>query len=903
MQSEAQRPALALNPNPSQVLASQVIGSVKAQPDSEVIFLNPNPKGPEPILGLSSHRHRRVRTSAAMVGLAISMGASDVLSLWNMKGAAAAETNTPETPVQDLNALENSGEQPSPVVAPSIQGQDANGEALAPLFSESSSNSQNSSLNLAVVPAAESSPVSSLSLQDYYPHELFSHRVNPQETLWSIAQRYGLDVATLASLNSLTVDMPLRVGQLVQFPIVLATKSLTAEPIATETIEEPAFQPIKVATAAPESTAPGPSTASDNLKGQVDTLADSQKLSADVTSSGSQDVVVELEIIPPPVTTTPDLPVAFLPSGSNITNSIQSPGAATPTDSATGSVDLSDLMPYRVQPGDTLDKIARTYQVSRSTLMAVNHLDNPNLIKVNQVLGVPQTQSSALDLALVSPSPEESDEGSVTVPTVPSLQGSGPGATPEVTVPSTVASVIDANNTPGVSYNPRNALGNDQSYQVRAGDTLAKIARSYNVSLGQLIQANNLPNPNLIRVSQNIVIPGGAAPTGWSDTAANSVQIAANTARLDLGIPQPEAPIVQTTAVNGGTSELRVNTAVIPTVPSLQAIVQDPIALPTPNALTPSREADLPNVAIAPSAVTSPYTPEEVLIPGATPAETPEATTGKAIYVNGLLEEVKALRQRYQSGQEVTASSSTPESTLAIESPSAPAQATAPQVAAPQVALASPTRSVPLTVTPPVVPSVSATIAPTPQVQATGGERVNPEFLAAQTGRSSTEDSPELLAAAPVGATAIGQTVSPGLPSLNADAYVPQADAVAGFIWPAHGVLTSGYGWRWGRMHKGIDIAGPVGTPIVAAASGVVITAGWNSGGYGNLVEIQHSDGSITLYAHNSRLLVRTGQYIQQGQQVAEMGSTGFSTGPHLHFEVHPGGSGAVNPIAYLPQS
>jgi murein DD-endopeptidase MepM/ murein hydrolase activator NlpD len=122
-----------------------------------------------------------------------------------------------------------------------------------------------------------------------------------------------------------------------------------------------------------------------------------------------------------------------------------------------------------------------------------------------------------------------------------------------------------------------------------------------------------------------------------------------------------------------------------------------------------------------------------------------------------------------------------------------------------------------------------------------------------------------------------------------------------GYIWPAKGVLTSGYGWRWGRMHKGIDIAAPIGTPIVAAAPGVVVSAGWNSGGYGNLVELQHPDGSVTLYAHNNRILVRRGQEVAQGQQISEMGSTGRSTGPHLHFEVHPNGRGAVNPIALLP--
>jgi murein DD-endopeptidase MepM/ murein hydrolase activator NlpD len=122
-----------------------------------------------------------------------------------------------------------------------------------------------------------------------------------------------------------------------------------------------------------------------------------------------------------------------------------------------------------------------------------------------------------------------------------------------------------------------------------------------------------------------------------------------------------------------------------------------------------------------------------------------------------------------------------------------------------------------------------------------------------------------------------------------------------GFSWPAAGKLTSRFGRRWGRMHKGIDIAGPVGTPINAAADGMVISAGWNSGGYGNLVEVKHSDGTTTRYGHNSRLSVSVGQTVRQGQQLAEMGSTGHSTGSHLHFEIRPTGGSAVNPIAHLP--
>lgn len=147
-----------------------------------------------------------------------------------------------------------------------------------------------------------------------------------------------------------------------------------------------------------------------------------------------------------------------------------------------------------------------------------------------------------------------------------------------------------------------------------------------------------------------------------------------------------------------------------------------------------------------------------------------------------------------------------------------------------------------------------------------------------------------------------GRLVSPDLPALpGAEHFLPDGK-LTGYLWPAKGVLTSGYGWRWGRMHSGIDIASDVGTPIYAAASGVVQYAGWNSGGYGNMVEIKHADGSMTRYGHMNAIHVQEGQRVSQSEPIGEMGSTGYSTGPHLHFEVHPvASSGAVNPMAYLP--
>ncbi|WP_404790729.1 M23 family metallopeptidase [Altericista sp. CCNU0014] len=120
------------------------------------------------------------------------------------------------------------------------------------------------------------------------------------------------------------------------------------------------------------------------------------------------------------------------------------------------------------------------------------------------------------------------------------------------------------------------------------------------------------------------------------------------------------------------------------------------------------------------------------------------------------------------------------------------------------------------------------------------------------------------------------------------------------YILPAKGEFTSGYGMRWGRLHRGIDIAGPVGTPIVAVSVGKVIAAGWSDDGFGNKVEIQHPDGTVTLYAHASEVLTRVGIKVRQGEQIAKMGSSGFSTGPHLHFQVHPKGKTAVDPMFFF---
>ena len=116
--------------------------------------------------------------------------------------------------------------------------------------------------------------------------------------------------------------------------------------------------------------------------------------------------------------------------------------------------------------------------------------------------------------------------------------------------------------------------------------------------------------------------------------------------------------------------------------------------------------------------------------------------------------------------------------------------------------------------------------------------------------------------------------------------------------WPVSGPVTSPFGVRWGRMHEGIDIAVGTGTPVHAAAGGTVLYAGWMEG-YGNLVVIDHGNGLSTAYGHNSSLASSVGQSVSVGQVIAYSGSTGHSTGPHVHFEVRVNGS-PVDPLGYL---
>ena len=138
-------------------------------------------------------------------------------------------------------------------------------------------------------------------------------------------------------------------------------------------------------------------------------------------------------------------------------------------------------------------------------------------------------------------------------------------------------------------------------------------------------------------------------------------------------------------------------------------------------------------------------------------------------------------------------------------------------------------------------------------------------------------------------------SATPGVAPLPAG---PVQGASGGWIWPVSGTLTSPFGYRWGRMHEGIDISVPEGTPVRAAKPGTVILAAY-TGGYGNYTCVDHGGGLSSCYAHQSSFAVSSGDQVDQGEVIGYSGNTGSSTGPHLHFEIRVNGS-AVDPLGYL---
>ncbi|MEH2294746.1 peptidoglycan DD-metalloendopeptidase family protein [Nostoc sp.] len=456
------------------------------------------------------------------------------------------------------------------------------------------------------------------------------------------------------------------------------------------------------------------------------------------------------------------------------------------------------------------------------------------------------------------------------------------------------------------------------AYQVKPGDTLAAIASRYKTSVSQLVKANNLNNPNELRISQKLIIP--------------AVQVESIVATKPTFVESSNTPHVATSHdLNIGSANSYLPTSQSPTIADNSSV-----AAPTPVILQiQANSATHDQTAATP--VSSYGVGGDIPVPQAfAEMQQPKTQTNRIARVNnnnndrlrGLQAEIQRLQQKYraqQSGNLIVPAASETNNAAMLTPISSPNNFIVPK------SVVRPNNNVAIQI--PVPTPIRANYSFQPiksQYRATmpANEPVNPDFLPnlGSASQWTPSDSPSgnpsgTRVKTPAGRVNAsdslgkmrGTTVSPQMripPLAAVDQYLPKpidetipppSSSSIAYTWPAKGTLTSGYGWRWGRLHKGIDVANSTGTPVVASADGTIEKAGWNNGGYGNLVDIRHPDGSMTRYGHNSKILVQTGQHVHQGETIALMGSTGHSTGPHSHFEIHPTGKDAVNPIAFLP--
>ena len=810
--------------------------------------------------------NRRARTSAAMIGLAISMGAAGVLLPTQGDEALAFEPITTEPNVSNQEAQTSPSVSQKPAVAT---------ETLA--------------VSTASIPVKQEAEIDSKSA----PTPIVEHQVQKGETLWEISKSYEIEPQAIAASNKIQPGDVLPEGQKLKIPPV---NGIVHQVKAGETVENLSksygVTPTQLQASALVSqssqlqigesvTVPGnvdellkrrQDAALNNLKEQRNRLNNSLaelRFEESINQSTQVSVGAEASFLDAKLANPVTLSSQVLNTEDSVAKAPQSTGASIPIKPVVIPVPTPEIAATpTVTPKAAKEGLSSVVMPLSTPQIAATPEVKPKDAKQSEssvVLSMPTGEVAATPTVKLPPStPQTAAQPQVPQPVVM-----------QTLVPATAAKV----------------------YKVKPGDTLEVIARRHGLSSSELIEANGLNNPNMLGVNQALTIP---------QRALNS---------------NPEESV---TLLPGISSKLNSSTS-----------FQEPQQLAATNLAIPAVSDKKKPVVTAeqpsqPQAATLTELPQSNLIVGDVRAKTPVVVEQKSRqasdarsnpYIEQLRSDILRLREEYQYRQQQDSVRASAPINIPVAKDSS--QASAP------LKIPVPGSTTPLTEN---------------SKNETASSRINPDFnprglsesLEAEIQRQQQQkpnqqarrpqpqipqgtinievpppEKQDLVAtgSAPIDGynpsiqIPVGQPVSPDQPPFGpSDIYVPGSQGqFNGYIWPAKGVLTSGYGWRWGRMHKGIDIAAPVGTPILAAAPGVVVTAGWNSGGYGNLVEVQHADGSLTLYAHNNRILVRRGQEVAQGQQISEMGSTGQSTGPHLHFEVHPKGRGAVNPVALLP--
>ncbi|MEW5858354.1 MAG: peptidoglycan DD-metalloendopeptidase family protein [Cyanobacteriota bacterium] len=829
---------------------------------------------------ISPEVNRRARTSAAMIGLAISMGTSSLLLPQQGDEAKAADpvaaepsvSNAPgatdiavAAPASKVEPETTSSVAPSPAIKP-----ESKSVAASPKVVEPEVKSVAVSPKVEPEAKAESKPAP----------RVIEHKVQQRQTIWQ-SKNYQVEPAAIATSNNIKSSSVLPAGQVVKIPSVNGTvhevkPGDTVEKLSSESYGVPATQVQQLSGATTSDGLPVdqsvtiPGNVNELLKARQDAAMsrlkeqrgrlqnsltqlrseESTKVSAGqlkVTEPAQIDnpEAAEVEIAAPRV-----LPVVVQTPGENAPNQVinQLPSAQPRN--------IAVQMPGENVPNQVINQLSSAQPRNIAVQMPGENAPN----RVINHLPSAQTREA------LEASPQEPvgvNQGlPISVPTLATKQ-----ALPIQTVAPAPIAVVEPN---GVTADV---------YQVKPGDTLDAIARIHGVSRAELLRANQLDNPNMIRVNQPLKIP-----QKQTVTLIPGLNAALRQSKSNVAVPNLSVPTLPTTVpLPVAATQVRVQSS-SNNVPIVKPVLLagNPLPIATPS-------ADRKQTQSAGLKQNSEYSTQ----------------------IEKLREDIIKLRQQYRSQQigDTANSQNVPVANISV--PVTPASVPVAPVVNNSLQRAE--YSTPIN--PEFSPNryneaVQAEMQKRQRQQQRSQAAIEIKVPPPAAPRARTRQS--LVAAAPAGADTynptlrppFGQQVSPELPPLpGPNPYLPDSPGqFNGYIWPSKGVLTSGYGRRWGRMHKGIDIAAPVGTPVVAAAPGVVVYARWNSGGYGNLVDIKHADGTLTRYAHNNRLLVREGEAVEQGQQISEMGSTGRSTGPHLHFELHSAGKGAINPIALLPR-
>ncbi len=845
---------------------------------------------------MSTEVNRKARTSAAMIGLAISMGASSLLLPQKGDEAMAVEPIAAEPTITNLPVEKSTSVSSPPAVEPKV-----------------------------ITASKPSVPVKPQAVVESFPNSspVIKPQVKQGKTLREVSKTYEIQPQAIAASNRVQPDATFSVGEKLKIPTKnsIVNQAQTGETVETisesyrveqtksqvstaisESSQVSADEPVKVSGNVDEQLKARQEVALNRLKEQQNRLSESL---AELRSEEYNNVAEQV--------TVPSSPVGFQPE-ENIPNSpkpavipVPTPKVAVSPTTVEREVNSSQPAVRVLNEPVVIPVPTPEVAVSPATVERKVNSSQPVVRVPNGPVVIPvptpevAVSPTTVEREVNSPKPVVRVLNEPTVIPVPTpkvavspttVEREATEATNLAIEPVTIPEIATEEGAPQPVVVETLVRENTASvYQVRPGDTIEEIARNYDLTPSELIEVNELDNPHVIQIDQKLKIPQIQPVDAPSETVTLLPGIRTNS-NSDTTRQQQQ----------------KVGTPVVPTVPQsltspvlAQSISVD--AEPTNSTNKVKTEQNQSNESEYPPHLQRLMAEIEKMREEYRNQSTSSQVTAQTIQVpvaESLNNQSKPSRINPEFNPNAYNES------IQINQPRQQEQSNAITIAVPPPELNQP-RQQPRRIPELNQPRQQPRRIPV-QRQASGSIPI--VVPPPERGTSSPQEG--LFATAPVPGQIYngnlqpqpGETVSPQLPPLSPPGtYLPDSPTrFNGYIWPSKGVITSGYGMRWGRMHKGLDIAAPTGTPIVAAAPGVVVTAGWNSGGYGKLVEIQHPDGSQTLYAHNNRILVQRGQQVAQGQQISEMGSTGYSTGPHLHFEVHPSGGGAVNPMAYLPK-